>query len=65
VIGEYLAWLAQYAEARMTGSGACVFAEFTSRELAEAAFAARPRGYAGCVTRGLPVHPLRTLALSV
>jgi 4-diphosphocytidyl-2-C-methyl-D-erythritol kinase len=64
-IGEHLAWLAGYGDARMTGSGACVFAEFATSSEAERVFASRPSGYAGCVTRGLPEHPLRPLALSV
>jgi len=58
VIGEYLAWLGQYGEARMTGSGACVFAAFPDRASAERVFAARPAGMDGFVADGLDVHPM-------
>ncbi|MPN07970.1 hypothetical protein SDC9_155246 [bioreactor metagenome] len=42
----------------MTGSGACVFAGFASRDAAEAALAALPAGMRGWVADGLPAHPL-------
>lgn len=62
VVGEHLAWLARYAPARMSGSGACVFAAFDSAAAAAAALAARPAGMRGWVARGLPEHPLYRLA---
>lgn len=62
VVGEYLAWLARFAPARMTGSGACVFAAFDAAAAAEAALAARPAGMRGWVARGLARHPLHALA---
>ena len=34
-VARYIAWLAKFGKAMMTGSGACVFAEFASREQAE------------------------------
>lgn len=58
VIGEYLQWLGRYGDARMTGSGACVFAAFPDRAAAEAVFAARPEGMEGFVADGLDVHPM-------
>lgn len=58
VIGEYLRWLAGFGDARMTGSGACVFAAFPSRAQAEAVFAQRPAGMQGFVADGLDVHPM-------
>lgn len=58
VIGEYLRWLGQYGDARMTGSGACVFAAFSGREQAETVFAARPEEMRGFVADGLDVHPM-------
>jgi 4-diphosphocytidyl-2-C-methyl-D-erythritol kinase len=59
-----LAWLRQHRpQARMTGSGACVFAEFETeaeaRALQEAALQSDlPGGMQGFVTRGLDRHPL-------
>lgn len=63
-IGEALDWLAAFGEARMTGSGACVFAEFATREAAAAALARRPDGLHGWVARGLSEHPLAGLGAS-
>lgn len=58
VVGEYLEWLRQYGDARMTGSGACVFAAFPDRAEAERVFAARPEGMQGFVADGLDEHPM-------
>lgn len=58
VIGEYLRWLGQYGDARMTGSGACVFAAFADRARAEQVFAQRPEEMQGFVADGLDVHPM-------
>ncbi|MDP2828929.1 MAG: 4-(cytidine 5'-diphospho)-2-C-methyl-D-erythritol kinase [Sulfuricellaceae bacterium] len=55
-VAECLAWLGQYGNARMTGSGACVFAEFASRD--EAASVLAQAAYAGFVAQGLDRHPL-------
>ncbi|MFC5299869.1 4-(cytidine 5'-diphospho)-2-C-methyl-D-erythritol kinase [Azospira restricta] len=60
-IAEYLGWLSAFAEARMTGSGACVFAEFATPAAAAAVLAALPAGWRGWVARGLPEHPLAGL----
>jgi 4-diphosphocytidyl-2-C-methyl-D-erythritol kinase len=53
---------AQAPCARMTGSGACVFACFGSAQHARAALAARPPGFAGFVARTLARHPLADFA---
>ena len=54
-----LAWLKkQRPQARMTGSGACLFAEFETEAEARALHAALPAGMRGFVTRGLERHPL-------
>lgn len=57
-IAECLDCLSAFGEARMTGSGACVFAEFDSRPAAEAVVARLPAGMRGWVTGGLAAHPL-------
>ena len=56
-VAECLAWLNLHAEARMTGSGACVFAEFRDEAAAERVFAARPDAMRGFVAQGLDRHP--------
>ena len=58
VIGEYLRWLGRFGDARMTGSGACVFAAFPDRAKAAEVFAQRPDGMQGFVADGLDVHPM-------
>lgn len=58
-VGQHLEWLKQYAPARMTGSGACVFAVFSTEQAAQAVLAQKPVWIEGFVARGLPQHPLR------
>lgn len=57
-VAEYLAWLSAFGDARMTGSGACVFAAFEHREAAERVLGQMPEGMRGWVAAGLPRHPL-------
>ncbi len=61
-VAQHIAWLAQFAKAHMTGSGACVFAEFASAEQAQAVLEQLPPDMRGVVARGLPHHPLRDFA---
>jgi 4-diphosphocytidyl-2-C-methyl-D-erythritol kinase len=62
-VAAQLAWLRQRCpQARMTGSGACVFAEFGTRAEAEAIAAQRSGEIDGFVTRGLDRHPLHDWA---
>jgi len=61
-VARYLFWLGQFAEARMTGSGACVFAEFVSAGQAQSVLEHLPPDMRGIVARGLPHHPLRDFA---
>ena len=58
-VREHFDWLAQRAEARMTGSGGCVFAAFASREEAQRLRDQLPEGMQGFIARGLGRHPLR------
>lgn len=61
-VARALAWLRQHAEARMTGSGACVFAPFAAEQDARAVLARLPEDMVGWIARGLDEHPLRALA---
>jgi len=61
-VARALGWLRQHAEARMTGSGACVFAPFAVEQDARTVLAQMPEGLTGWVARGLDEHPLRLLA---
>jgi 4-diphosphocytidyl-2-C-methyl-D-erythritol kinase len=62
-IAEHLAWLRKRSPAgsfspRMTGSGACVFAEFLRQGDAETLYKELPAAMRGFVARGLEHHPL-------
>ena len=58
-VAAQLAWLRQHRpQARMTGSGACVFAEFESEGEARALHTQLPGGMNGFVAQGLERHPL-------
>ena len=61
-VAEHLTWLGRFGQARMSGSGACVFVEFAERIAAEAALAQLPEGFRGWVAAGLAEHPLQSLA---
>jgi 4-diphosphocytidyl-2-C-methyl-D-erythritol kinase len=61
-VGEALHWLGRFGKARMTGSGACVFSEFTQREMAETVILQLPEGMRGWMAAGLNRHPLRGLS---
>lgn len=57
-VARHLAWLQRFGRARMSGSGACVFAEFPDQAGAEAALAQLPPDMRGWVAPGLDSHPL-------
>ncbi len=61
-VARALAWLRQHAQARMTGSGACVFAPFADEQDARAVLARMPEDMTGWIAQGLDEHPLRALA---
>ncbi|MCU0869345.1 MAG: 4-(cytidine 5'-diphospho)-2-C-methyl-D-erythritol kinase, partial [Burkholderiales bacterium] len=60
-VAQAVEWLGQFGQARMTGSGACVFVELDSEEQARTVVAQRPVNFAGFAARGLQEHPLRAL----
>jgi 4-diphosphocytidyl-2-C-methyl-D-erythritol kinase len=57
-VARHLQWLQQYGDARMTGSGACVFCAFAGEVKARQALAQLPADMRGFVARGLERHPL-------
>jgi 4-diphosphocytidyl-2-C-methyl-D-erythritol kinase len=61
-VREHLEWLRKHApNARMTGSGSCVFAALEAREAAERAIEALPASMHGFIAQGLERHPLHEL----
>lgn len=77
-VARYIAWLnnlrvgrktahpceIHFGKAMMTGSGACVFAEFTGRSQAEAVLQQLPQDMRGVVAQGLTQHPLHDWVLN-
>jgi 4-diphosphocytidyl-2-C-methyl-D-erythritol kinase len=52
-----LNWLKQYGQARLTGTGACVFLAFASEAEAQQVFQQIPKNFQGFVARGVNISP--------
>ncbi len=62
-VAAHLSWLRQHRpDARMSGSGACVFAEFATEVEAHALQSRLPESMQGFVARGIERHPLQDWA---
>ena len=62
-VARALEWLRQYSpHARMTGSGACVFARFNDSQTAQQVLDRLPPEWDGRCAKSLSHHPLATLA---
>lgn len=57
-VARHLEWLARFGDARMTGSGACVFAAFAAEDVAREVLRQLPPTMQGFVAQGLDRHPL-------
>ncbi len=57
-IGAAIKWLKQFGEARLTGTGACLFAPFESQSEAASVLAQLPKRWRGLVARGCNSSPL-------
>ena len=60
-VAAHLEWLKQFGDARMSGSGACVFAEFSTEREARSVLSRMPAEMRGFAVRGLDRHPLAAL----
>jgi 4-diphosphocytidyl-2-C-methyl-D-erythritol kinase len=60
-VAEAVEWLGNYGDARMTGSGACVFCAFSSESEADRVLAAVPAIWTAWKTKALSQHPLKSL----
>lgn len=63
-VADALKWLSDFGKARMTGSGACVFAQFDTEQLAEAVLERVPDQWRGWKAKSVSVHPLAHLLKS-
>ncbi len=57
-VDEAMQWLGQYAEPRLTGTGACLFARFDDEVTAREVFSRLPEGWQGFVAQGKNRSPL-------
>jgi 4-diphosphocytidyl-2-C-methyl-D-erythritol kinase len=60
-VAEALAWLGQYGQARMTGSGSCVFSRLKNEAAADDAVSNVPRGWKAWKASAMAQHPLAHL----
>jgi 4-diphosphocytidyl-2-C-methyl-D-erythritol kinase len=58
-VGQFLDWLSQFGRARLTGTGACVFADFPERAAAQQVLEQLPVAWQGFVARGCNRSPLQ------
>ncbi|MGF1726237.1 4-(cytidine 5'-diphospho)-2-C-methyl-D-erythritol kinase [Photobacterium nomapromontoriensis] len=59
-VDKALSWLLEYAPSRLTGTGACVFAEFNTEQEAIAILNTLPNWLPGFVAKGVNTSPLLT-----
>lgn len=57
-VAEAVEWLSSHGDARMTGSGACVFCAFSSEDAADQVLAQVPGKWAAWKAKSLQTHPL-------
>jgi 4-diphosphocytidyl-2-C-methyl-D-erythritol kinase len=60
-VAEALNWLAKYANPRMTGTGACIFADCENRQQAQRIVDSLPSRWQGFVAKGCNRSPLTAL----
>jgi 4-diphosphocytidyl-2-C-methyl-D-erythritol kinase len=60
-VAAHLEWLREFGDARMSGSGACVFVEFAAERDARSVLSRMPAEMRGFAVRGLDRHPLAVL----
>ena len=57
-VEQLVSWLLEYAPSRLTGTGACVFAEFDTESAARQVLELAPKELQGFVARGVNISPL-------
>ena len=57
-VAEAVEWLSSHGDARMTGSGACVFCAFSSEDAADQVLAQVPGKWTAWKAKSLKTHPL-------
>ena len=62
-VDDVLSWLLEYAPSRLTGTGACVFAEFDTELAARQVLEQAPEWLQGFVAKGVNLAPLKQALL--
>ncbi len=57
-VAQAISWLEQFVPARMTGTGACVFAALGSKKQAQKILAKKPEYLSGFIAQGMNASPL-------
>jgi len=60
-VAEAVNWLKQFGDARMTGSGACVFCAFSSEREADLVVSQIPPVWTAWKAKSLAIHPLKAV----
>jgi len=60
-VAEAVRWLSGYGDARMTGSGACVFCAFSGEREADQVLAQVPERWKAWKAHSLACHPMKSL----
>jgi 4-diphosphocytidyl-2-C-methyl-D-erythritol kinase len=60
-VAQAIEWLGSYGDARMTGSGACVFCAFSSESEADRVLGHVPAAWTAWKAKSLSSHPLKSL----
>jgi 4-diphosphocytidyl-2-C-methyl-D-erythritol kinase len=63
-VEQALSWLLEYAPSRLTGTGACLFAEFDTETSARQVLNIAPEWLHGFVARGVNISPLHQVLRS-
>ena len=64
-VANLLAWLVEYAPSRMTGTGACIFSRFDSKQEACRIQSLLPDGVTSFVAKGLNQSPVHAIVKSI
>jgi len=64
-VAEAVEWLGRYGDARMTGSGACVFCAFSSEDAADQVLAHVPGRWTAWKAKSLKTHPMKKSLLQI
>jgi 4-diphosphocytidyl-2-C-methyl-D-erythritol kinase len=60
-VDDAMHWLSQYGKAKLTGTGSCIFAEFSDEKNAKNALDQLPGQWSGFIAKGINISPLKKM----